>query len=101
MCLGPLHERRLLSQLCEPLRVCVRLELLRYPLPDGRQRLLPVHLPGPVAESLPAGVLPGDPLRRRAGDRVGLPCQRLRPTEPETGPEKSTKSLHCRDNLIL
>lgn len=87
MCLGTLHERRLLPQLCEPFRVRVRLELLRHLLPDGRQRLLPVHLPGPVAESLPAGVVPCDPLRRRAGDRVGLSGQRLRPTEPETGPE--------------
>lgn len=76
MCLRALYERRLLPQLREPFRVCVRLELLRHLLPDGRQRLLPVYLFGPVAESLPAGVLPGDPLRRRAGDRVGLPGQR-------------------------
>lgn len=100
MCLGTLYARRLLSQLCEPFRVRVWLELLWHLLPDGRQRLLPVHLPGPVAEPLPAGVLPGDPFWRRAGDRMGLPGQRLGPASPATGPEKSTNSALQRQPVF-
>lgn len=32
---------------------------------------------------------------------MGLPGQRLGTASPATGPEKSTNSLHCRDNLFL
>lgn len=69
---GAVHERRILPQLREQLRVCVRPQLLGDSLPDGRQRLLPVRVPGPLAEPLPADVLLHDSLRRCAGDRPGL-----------------------------
>lgn len=69
----PVHERRLLPQLREQLRVRVRPELLGDSLPNGRERLLPVRVLEPLAEPLPADVLPRDTPRRWAGDRSGLP----------------------------
>lgn len=79
MCLRPVYEWRLLSQLHEQLWVCVWYELLRDILPNGRQRLLLVCFLGSVAKPLPAGVLPRDPSRRWARNRVGFPGRRLDP----------------------
>lgn len=76
-----MYERRLLHQLREQLRVRVRHELLGRVLPNGRQRLLHVPVLRPVAEPLPTRVLPRHPPRRRAGDRVGVPRQRLDETK--------------------
>lgn len=75
MQIQPVSERRLLQKPGQQVRLRVRHELRWRRVPDGRKRHLLLCGDSPVAEPLPAAVLPHPQAGRRA--RGGLGSKRL------------------------